>query len=741
MYIDRKIEDIVENNSMNYAQYVIKNRALPDLYSGMKPIHLKILWSMFENKTFNFTKSANVSGKVMVYSPHGDCYETIVNMVQKDRHIYNLIEGQGNWGSSCSTEIQFAASRYTECKMSSLGIDCMQGISKNMVEMIDNYDSSSKMPKYLPTRFPLILCMASNGIAVGMANNSPSFNLEDVCNATILYLQGKEIPMLIADFATGGYVIANEKETENINLYGTGTIKLRAKYKIEDNVILINEIPYGTKISVESIIDRIIEKHKSGELKEITNVLNQTGVNGLCIEITCKKGTNMEMLMEKLYKLTPLESNFSVNMNVLLEGSPMVLGVHDTIKEWVKFRQRCISNGLQSDIDKLERELHILNGLKKVLLDIDKTVSIIRYSDNIESELMDYFKIDEIQADNIINIKLKNINKGYIIKQISDIDAMKIKLKQLKETINNPNAINNIIIEDLQDIIKKFKQPRRTQLIHPTEIIDITKEDLIEEYNCKILYTSQGYIKKFLKSSDKQYLKENDEIIEEIQSTNKSTLYLITNNANRYKLPCYELEEKKPSQLGEYISNIISLEDDEEVIKIVSVDENKSKGYILAVYQNGKISKVDIKSFISNNKKLQNCYSTESKLVTLDYIEKDCDVFLVSDEGKSLIINTKKISKKNGRRAQGNIAMNLDGDNKIIASIINPATSLKFTLITEKGKEKEYYLDNIAPTGKPTEERSLYQYISGNVRNSGTFILNMRNSNDKVKQLAIGYNE
>ena len=736
MYINKQIEDIIENNMMGYSQYVIKNRALPDLYSGMKPIHLKILWSMYENKTFNFTKSANVSGKVMVYSPHGDCYETIVNMVQKDRHKYNLIEGQGNWGSHCSTDMQPAASRYTECKLSPLGIDCMEGISKNMVEMIDNYDNSHKMPKYLPTKFPLILCMASSGIAVGMANDSPSFNLEDVCNATISYLQGEEIPLLIPDFATGGYLIYDEKEIKSVNLEGRGRIKLRAKYKIEDNTIIINEIPYG--VTVESIIDKIINEHKKGKLKEITNVLNQTGIDGLSIEITCKKGTDLDKLMAKLYTITPLESYFNVNMNVLLKGSPMVLGANDIIKEWVEFRRGCISNGVKFDISKMEKELHLLRGLKKILLDVDKAISIIRHSKDIEKELMEYFNIDNEQANYIVNMKLRNINKNYIIKQISDIDGMESKLKGLKDIINNSSEIDRIIIKDLKEVIKKYGKPRKTQIIHESKIPEIQEKDFIEDYNCKILYTKQNYIKKLLRSSDEQKLRDGDEILEEIQSTNKSTLLLFTNKANRYKIPCHELETYKPSTLGEYIPNIIDLEEGEEIIKIISLeDESKANGYIISVYENGRIAKIDIQSFISANKKLQNCYSIKSKLIDITYIEKDIDIFLLSKEGKGLNLNTSYFNAKKSKDSQGDIAINLKSkleDNKLIGCIFEPNEETNFTINTEKNNI-DYCLGNIADTGNKEETRTWYNYLIGKNRNKGNYIYNCKIKKDFIKSI------
>jgi DNA gyrase subunit A len=741
MYIDKQIEDIVETNSMDYAQYVIKNRALPDLYSGMKPIHLKISWSMFENKTFDFTKSSNVSGKVTEYSPHGDCYDTIVNMVQKDRHIYNLIEGQGNWGSSCSTEMQYGASRYTECKMSLLGIDCMQGISKNMVEMINNFDNKKKMPRYLPTRFPLILCMAGSGIAYGMANTSPSYNLEDVCNASISHLNNEEIPMLIPDFATGGYVLKNTKEIERVNLTGRGNITLRTKYKIQDNVITVSEIPYGVKVNIESIIDKIIEKRKKGDLKEVADVLNQTGINGFSLEIVCKKGTNMNKLINKLFSLTPLESNFSANMNVLVEGRPMVLGVHDTIKEWTKFRRKCVFNGLNFDIDKLEKELHFLKGLKKVLVDIDKAVEIIRRSDNIENELMEFFNIDSNQANSIINIKLGNINEKYVIKQISEIDAVELKLNDLKTIVENPSEIDKLIIEDLKDVIKKFRQPRRTEIMEITEdtIQEITKSDLVEDNLVTICLTKEGYIKRNLKYSEAQKMKDDDEILQLHQTNNKSDLLLITNQGRTFIRKTYEIAEKLPSAIGEYLPNILDLLPNEKVIYICTTNDWTED--LICTFQNGHISKMSLlnrKPLQNRQVAIKNIFNTDSPLMGIIATKQDIDVLMVTQSGHGLIVNTKSINSVKSVDGKGVGGIKLDiknmEDDKVVGAIMNVNIDHSITMKTAKGKELYIVLNDISPN----KNESLYKYISKSRDSLGNFIYNTRGkNNDKVIDIQI----
>ncbi|HID0877432.1 TPA: DNA gyrase subunit A [Clostridium botulinum] len=735
MIVNKDISTIIEDNSMDFAQYVIKNRALPDLYSGMKPIHMKILWSMYENKTFNFTKSANVSGKVMVYSPHGDCYETIVNMVQNDRHIYNLIEGQGNWGSFCSSDMQFAASRYTECKLSKLGKDCMQGIDKNMVEMINNYDGTQKMPKFIPTRFPLILCMASNGMAVGMANNSPSFNLEEVCNATISYLKNEPIPIVYPDFATGGYILKNDIKIQKINKTGCGDITLRAKYEIKDNTILITEIPYDTKVTVESIIDKIINLCKEGKLKEINNVLNLTGINGLCIEIDCKKNTNMKKLINKLFLLTQLENKFNANMNVLVDKTPKVIGVQDTIKEWCKFRQQCVINGINYEIETLIKELHILKGLKSILLDIDKAINIIRFSEDANKELQKDFNIDKIQSDYILNIKLININKNYIIKQLKDISQKENKLHYLQDIVNNKDKINNVIIKDLEDVKKQFAQPRRTQIIEDN-LINITTEDLIEDNTVTLVLTKDGYLKKNLKYSESQKLKEQDEIIQMFQTTNKTDILLFTNKGNVLLRKTYELDEYQPSSYGTFIPNWLGehLQENEKIIHIAATKDYS--GQVVTIFENGNIGSTDLKKYKTktNRQVPMDAYNTESKLIDIKVVTEDVDIFLLTDEGKALIVNTKKsgIRPTKSRDTKGVVGIRLKGDNKVIGAIIDCKED-NFTIYTEKGKEIDYMLDDVANN----TEKSWKDYLTMKRGNKGNFIYNTRQKKDKIIKMEL----
>lgn len=735
MDFNKEIGNIIEDNMMEYSQYIIKNRSLPCIYSGLKPIHSKILWTMYEDNISKFTKSETVAGRVMAYSPHGSCYETIVNMVQKDRNLYPLIEGQGNFGSFCSNELMYASSRYTECKLSDLALDCMRGIDKNMVEMIDNYDNSKKMPQYIPVRFPQVLTMSHSGIAVGMASNTPSFNLEDVCNLTMDIILGKTPNPICPDFATGGYLVDNKNSILDINTKGIGSIELRAKYKKEGNTIIIYEIPYNSKVFVETIIDKIIDLIKCGKIKEITNVLNQGGYKGLSIEIECKKGVDLDKLMTKLYALTPLSSKFSCNMNVLVNKSPKVLGVFDIIKEWIVFRRECVRRGVRHDLGAKSSKLHFLKGLEKVILDIDKCISVIRNSEENEilTTLMSVFKIDENQAKEIATMQLRNINKKYILKQIKNIDDLKNEVRNLEYTLSNEELINNLIISDLQEIKSKYSKPRQTEILYESEIATtITKQDLIEDYNCRILYTSEGYIKKHLKQSENHKLKEEDFILGDITSTNKSTLLIFTNKANRYRLPVHELETVTPSSYGIYIKNIIDLEEDEQIIKIVSIE--KEIGNMCFVFDNGKIAKIGIKSYMSANKKLQNCYNTESNLIAIEYIENDVDVLMVSSEGKALIVNTDRFAAKGSRNSQGNVAIKLDDNLTCIGATISITQDNNFKITTAKGKKIMFMLSDVAPTNKPNEERTLFTYLQGRNGNTGNFVVNTRVSSDSVTE-------
>jgi DNA gyrase/topoisomerase IV subunit A len=499
--------------------------------------------------------------------------------------------------------------------------------------------------------------MASNGMAEGMANNSPSFNLEEVCNATILAIEDKEIPMLIPDFATYGFIINDEHIIKQINKHGNGSVVLRSKWHSEENDIIITEIPYGVKISVESIINKIVELYKQGKLKEITDVKDLTDKDGLKIKISCKKNVNHEKLMNTLFKMTQLEANFSCNMNVLVEKEPKVLGVHDTIKEWIKFRRNCIFRGLSYDISEKEIEYSKLLALKSILLDIDKSIDIIRHSDNPRDELMKYFKIDDIQAEFILSKPLRQINEKDILKQLKDIDDKKSELDNLKETVKSQVKMDKIIINDLKDTIKKFKQPRRTQIINRDEIQHISVEPLIEEFTTTLVITRGQYFKKTRKYSLQQNVKDGDEVHTIIQCSNKDKAIFISNLGNAYFLNLWEQNEKTPSALGEFLPNLLPLEKDEIIIGMLST--NQYKGEVVIVYPDSHLAIIPLESYRTkqNSTRVKNCLAKKLGLpLLITQITDEVDIEFSDCFGNTKIINTNGINRKNAKDAQGIIA-------------------------------------------------------------------------------------
>lgn len=727
---EKNIENIIKDNMMDYSAYVNLNRAIPDIRDGFKPIYRRILFTMNRMNATKFTKSANVSGEVMKVSPHGDCYDTIVNMVQPDRQLTPPLIGKGNFSNYTSRDLQYGASRYTEVKLNKLSIDTLKNLNKSIVKYIPNYDGTIMMPEVLPVKFPMILHLAQEGIGVGMASKIPSFNMNELTEAIELYIKNGVQTDLIPDFATGGEIINNKKIISKINNNGVGTLMLRGKCVIDDNIIKITEIPYST--TREAIIDKIIQLIKEGKLKEISSVKDLTGLNGMCIEVTCKKHTNMQQILNKLYNFTPLQSAYNSNINVLCDGLPKTMGVWDIIDNWLQWRSDCVVKAYSQDIQDLKNKLHLYEGLLKIFDSIDDAIEMIKNgtSDNVIIEnLCDKFQIDKIQAEYILNIKLRNLNKVYIKKYISDDKELKEKIEQYSSIINDKTKILKTIIQDVKDVAKKYGQDRKTTVIEENQTVN--KEELIEDYNCRIIYT-KNYIKKHLKQSDNHKVKEGEIIIDDIATNNKSTLLVFTNKANRYKIPVYELEDLTPSAYGQFIPSLIQLEEGEEVIKIVSVDDS-SKGYIVSIFENGKVAKVNIKSFMSNNKKLMNCFNAESKLININYIEKEKDIFMLSSEGKGLVFNTERINSKSSRNTQGNIGIKLNEGFKVVAAIIGATKDDRFTIHTEKGKEIRVLLDDISPK----DDTMWFDYVYGKCGNMGNFIYNTRSKNDLITNVEV----
>ena len=653
---EKNISNIIRDNMFDYSAYVDLDRAIPSVESGLKPSLERILWTMYEGKNFKFTKSMDVEGATSKIHPHSGTYPTIVNMVQTDKQNIPLLTGQGNFGNHTSKELQPAASRYTKVKLSDIALDTLKGIDQNLVEFTNSYDGKKKIPEYIPTKFPLILCYASKGIGVGMGSNIPSFNLKELCEATIKYIDTKEETILVPDFATKGYIIDNEKEFVSINNTGKGTIRLRSNYifKQDENVIEITQIPYST--TREEIIDKVIELMKDGKLKEVNDIKDASGFNGQKIKITCKRNTNMSLLMEKLYKLTPLESTFSSNINVLVDRHPKTIGVWEVVDSWLNFRRKCIVRKMKFELVEMKKSLHILEGLEKVLTDLEECIKVIRFTDDglLKGTLMKKFNIDEEQFNFIIKMSIRNINKDYITKKISERKELDEKIKNLLVNVKDEDYINSIIKEELEYVIKKFSVPRNTKII---KVDKVNIEDIIvEDYNLLLVSTKQGYLKKIkltsLRGAGEHKLKEEDYIVSEYNTTNKSDILVFTNKQNCYKLKTSNLADTKVSSLGLYLPSHLELEENEEIIKIIPTLDYKED--ILVAFTNGKVARITLDAYKTKyqRSKIIKALSNNS-VVDIHLITEDKKFILKSSANRGLIFKSKDIDTKSSKTCKG----------------------------------------------------------------------------------------
>lgn len=666
--VKQPIVETLENNYMPYAMSVIVSRAIPEI-DGFKPSHRKLLYTMFKMGllTGAKTKSANVVGQTMKLNPHGDMaiYETMVRLTRgNEALILPFIDSKGNFGKQYSRDMRFAAPRYTEVKLDKIADELFKDLEKNTVNFVDNYDGTMKEPTLLPTTFPNVLVNANQGIAVGMASSFCSFNLQEVCETTVRYIQDPKVDILqylkAPDFASGGQLIYSDKDMADIYASGRGSFKLRAKYRHDkvNSCIEIYEIPYTTV--VESIIDEIVELVKSGRIKEITDVRDETDLSGLKITIDIRKSAEPDQLMNKLFKLTSLQDTFSCNFNVLIHGKPKVLGVRPILDEWIAFRIECIKRQIQFDLEKKKEKLHLLQGLEKILLDIDRAIRIVRETEEdalVIPNLMKGFNIDQIQAEFVAEIKLRNLNKEYILNRVAEIQSLLKDIEDLQITYGDEGKIKKIIIKQLNEIAKKFGQPRRTEIIHEQHVEEITVEHLIEDFNLKLFLTDQNYLKKValtsLRSSPEQKLKEDDTIIQEVETHNKADLLLFSNKQTVYKLKIYELADGKASGLGEFLANLLEMAPEEKIIHMVATDDYS--GNILFAYENGKVAKVPLMSYATktNRKKLANAYSELSPLVFMTWTNDDIELVAMSNINKVLIFNSSFINLKTTRDTQG----------------------------------------------------------------------------------------
>ena len=679
--ISEKITDTLEKNYMPYAMSVIMSRAIPEI-DGFKPAHRKLLYTMYKMGLLGSirTKSANIVGQTMKLNPHGDSaiYDTMARMTKAyEALLHPYVDSKGNFGKFYSRDMACAASRYTEAKLSDICHELFQDIDKDTVEFVDNYDNTLKEPRLLPVSYPSILVNTTTGIAVGMASSICSFNLREICQTTINIIKNPDFDvsqtLLAPDFPGGAKIIYDKEKLQEIYDTGRGGIKVRAKYLYDKsaNRIEINQIPPTT--TSELIIEKIIDLVKLGKIKEISDVRDETGIEGLKIAIDLKRGINPDIFMNKLYKLTPLEDTFSCNFNVLINGVPKVLGIKDLINEWLDFRTNCIIRRTKFDVNQKQDKLHLLKGLEKILLDIDRAIKIIKDTEkevDVIPNLMEEFSIDELQADFIAEIKLKYLNKEYILKRISEIKQLESDIKKLNDILSSKEKLQNIIISELSKISETYGMPRKSELIYLEQIQNIVVENQEKDYNVTYFFTQDGYLKKItpqsLRMSSEQKLKDGDKIIQTVNATNQSDILFFTDKKQVYKSKGTNFQDLKASVLGEYISAVINMDKDE--LPIYMAVTSDYEGFMLFCFSDGKIAKVSMKSYQTktNRKKLINAYSDKSNIVKCLYLKSDSDIIIKSSIGKSLIINTSQINIKTTKNTQGVQVMRLRKGHRVI---------------------------------------------------------------------------
>lgn len=653
MEINYDICQMLDDKMMDYSSYVILHRALPSIEDGFKVSLRRILYTMHKENMTKLTKSANVSGQVMKIHPHSDCYPTIVNMVQQDNHANPFIIGKGAFAYHTSRDTQPASSRYSEVRIAPYSQDMMDGIKKNSVEMIPTFDGSSVEPTYLPTKHPNILTHCQQGMAVGMATNIPSFNLSEVCDFTIDYINDDILNFLVPDFPTGGKLIYNQSQIEKINTTGLGSVDIQATYVVDGDTIIIKEIPFVT--TREVIIEKIIDLVKSGKVKEITNIIDTTDLSGMSIEIKIKKNVDADLLMQKLYRLTPLQSSFSANMNCLVNNKPQVLGASQIVGEWIKFRKQCLKRELEYDINKLEEECNKLMGLELILNDLDKAISLIRGS-KTEKEAMNklksHFNLTDAMTEYISTIRMVNMNNEWLTSKISKLTDINNQLEVNQQNLSNDTYYTQTIIKQLQEVKAKYGKPRMTTIIHE-DTVEVTNDILIPDETCAICITKDGYVKRTQRQSATHKLKDGDDVILNQSCTTKHTILLFTNKGNVHKVFVHTLDQTLPSNLGQYLYSLVQMDKDE---KIISVQLTRGyKGYLINVFENNKLAKVNMSSFQTEQRRttLKNAISLESPLVAQYVIENDIDIVVQSTIDKVLIVNTSDFNPKNTKNVAG----------------------------------------------------------------------------------------
>ena len=690
--LEQPITETLEQNYMPYAMSVIVSRAIPEI-DGFKPSHRKLLYTMYKMGLLNGsrTKSANIVGQTMRLNPHGDAaiYETMVRLSKGyDALLTPFVDSKGNFGKVYSRDMSFAASRYTEAKLSPICAEVFRDIDQDTVEFVDNYDGSMKEPSLLPTAFPNVLVSGNTGIAVGMASQICGFNLEEVCRTAIEFLQDPECDILATmpapDFSTGGEIIYDRTEMENIYDTGRGSFKVRSRWRHlpKENIIEIYEIPYST--TSEAIVDKVAELIKAGKVKEINDMRDETDLSGLKLAIDLKRGTDPDKLMQKLFKLTPLMDSFACNFNILIAGNPKVMGVREILGEWCAWRSDCVRRRVYYDLSRKKEKLHLLKGLEQILLDIDKAISIIRNTE-LESEvipnLMMGFGIDKIQAEFVAEIKLRNINREYILKRVSETEELEKAIAELEDTLKSRRKIKNIIIGELKAIIKKYPSPRKTGIVYASEIEEFEEADTVEDYPVTVFMSNEGYIKKItpqsLRMSSEQKFKDGDSLKLSFEATNRTELLVFTDRQQVYKTRLSDFEDTKASALGTYLPGKLSMDDGEKVIALIRPENYKKN--LLLFFENGKTARLDVAAYETktNRKKLVNAYSDKSPLAAVFTISEEINVAVFSSNGRAMVFNTSLLQLKTSRSTQGVAVMSLKKNHKLVTAAPLDETTIK----------------------------------------------------------------
>ena len=708
---EQAISETLELNYMPYAMSVIVSRAIPEI-DGFKPSHRKLLYTMYKMGllTGGRTKSANIVGQTMRLNPHGDAaiYEPMVRLAKgNETLLHPFVDSKGNFGKVYSRDMAYAAARYTEAKLDPICAEVFKDIDSDTVDMVDNYDATMKEPALLPTTFPNVLVSANQGIAVGMASNICSFNLREVCDTAIALMKNPDHDILETlpgpDFSTGGELLFDEAATREIYSTGRGSFKLRAKWRYvkDGNLIEITEIPYTT--ATEVIMDKVAELIKAGKIKEIADMRDETDLGGLKLTIDLKRGVDPEKLMQKLFRLTPLQDSFPCNFNILIAGMPRVMGVGEILDEWTAWRTDCVKRRIFFQIQKKEDRLHLLKGLERILLDIDKAIAIIRETE-LENEvvpnLMIGFGIDEIQANYVAEIKLRNINKEYILKQTRAIDDLEGEIADLRDTLNSPRKLKNVIIKELQAVADKFGQPRRTEILYDAQETAPEEEDDVPDYGVTVFVSKEGYLKKMtaqsLRMSGEQKFKEGDSLSFSQETTNRAEFLVFTDRYQCYKSRLSDFDDGKASQLGDYLPQKLGFEAGENLVALVFCGDYK--GFILFFFENGKAAKVPLSAYETktNRKKLTGAYSDKSPLIKAVALDADEQMVVYSTDGRAAIFSTAQLLPKTTRNTQGVAVMTLK----------KKATLRDAVLLTQSGivNESRYRTKTIPSAGAVLKE-------------------------------------